>query len=193
MAERLRLIDIARVQGGTVSAVNVDNGMGAACFGAMEIRHPESRLLRHLESETELKSAIRVSTGDVAVASIGSAGQSAVVDALWDDAVLTRDCLVVRLRPEEDRVTPEWLYAWTWSHDFRYQMDVVTSAGKAPRLTARALAAFTIPILPRDDQNRIGALATRLDAARKLAAQTASLLDRLQRVEIDLDLYGVLD
>ena len=172
---------------------NVDGGTGPACFGAQEVRHPESRSLRHVEAETEVKSATRVAAGDVVVTSIGSPGSSVVVDPLWDDAVLTRDCVLVRLRPEEERVTAEWLFAWTWSHDFRYQIDLATSAGTAPRLTARALAAFTIPVLPGDDQLRVGALATRLDAARRLAAQTAALLERLQSVEINLDLYVVLD
>ena len=192
MVERLPLDDIADILVGTIAGHTVDGGDGPASYGTDEIRNPWSSPTRHLPSDVDLSRTVRVAAGDVAITATGAPVHTALVREPQEGAVLARECIVMRLHAGTDLVRTGWLYAWTWTDDFRFQIERLAAGTTVPRLTAWGLRTVTIPVIAHAQQTRIGALTAQLESARQLANETASNLARLQQTAVDLALYELL-
>lgn len=181
---RAELGDVAEIIRGTVPSKPLDGGEGEPFFGLAEISASGHGPVRAVSRESVDARAARVHVGDVAVALLGSVGDAALIHEPHSGSVLGREC--VAIRPNVSEVTGAWLYVWTLSADFRNQVSRNISGTTMPRLSARSLPEFTLPVPPLDHQKEIQA---RLDSFQRAIASLGRVLgefEELQQIEVDL-------
>ncbi len=183
-APRASLIDVANVMRGAVTSKSSDAPDGVAFFGLAEITASGSGAARSVSADDVPDRAPGVEPGDVAVALMSSIGNAALITARHRGAVLGRECALVR--PASDRVTGAWIYGWTQSEDFKEQVRLHSTESTMPRLGAKALEQFTLPIPSLVAQRELQEVVSELDDALARVADLQRGLQDLRQTEIEL-------
>lgn len=181
--EMRQLGEIASVRRGYTKPIESDDGV--VFFGVSEILAGGSGRQRIVvdQGDGPRNAAERVHEGDVVVALMAAIGQSALISARHEGAVLSRECAVIR--PEAE-VSGAWLYIWTQSTDFREQVTRHTSGSTVPRLSYRALNEMLLPVPSAARRADAEALVAEFDGALERLGQVRSHLQELRAVEIEL-------
>jgi type I restriction enzyme S subunit len=177
--------------------------LGAVCEAPLELSTPASGDLRpyvaleHIAqglprllawSRAEMAGSTKASfkTGDLLFGKLRPNLRKAVRAPF--DGICSTDILVLRARPS--LISQEFLeHLAHWSEFVRYAMDSA-SGTRMPRTSWRALRAFEFPLAPLQEQRRIAAILSSIDAAtescrvateRLLEVRRAMLADLLRR------------
>jgi len=190
MTDELSITDVADVLRGTVPAHTVEGkGDGPAFFGLAEISS-SGIVTRSPEPGTDLSGAVLLDRNDVVVALLGKLGEVAIVAEGSAGCVLGRECAALRLKRGEDRLDPRWLLVAMRSSRIREGARLAATGSTMPRLNVRTLGDFTIPVPPRETQQRILDRLDALEGAIQAQAQLLGSLNRLLDVEIELSVAG---
>ena len=122
--------------------------------------------------------------GDLIFASLDRGHQTLVIDEQVG-AVLGRDCLLVRLKPNSG-FSPEFIGAWTETEDFRRQVSRYVSGTTMPRLTQKALDLAVVPQLTPAQMRDIVELRRDFAAALHSAEEAVEQLRALRSVEMEV-------
>ncbi len=191
MTQRISLDAIADVHAGTSIDRKQRAEAGIPVFGFDQLAGRRGDLPPCIPPDVLPARATRLRTGDVVIATIGKAGRSAVIGTEYEDAVLDRECAVIRLRDPDGPITAEWLHLWVRSSDARAQMNAKAAGSTIPRIPVRQLRELQVPVPQREVQLRSTRQLRRLDTALAATCDTLAILEQLQRTEIDLCMQDV--
>jgi restriction endonuclease S subunit len=85
-----------------------------------------------------------------------------------------------------------WVLAWTRTTDFQQQVEFNKSGTTMPRLPARMLESFDLPLSSMEHQREVGELVATFDAAIQLTTQQLAELKALASVEVALAFDGAI-
>ncbi len=195
MTSDLTVQDVAEVLRGVTPAKTVDGigdePKGPSFFGLHEITDGGATS-RFLEPSFSVERAVFLRKGDVVVALLGAIGAVAIVNDATDGAVLGRECAALRLRSSEDRLTSGWLQLVFESRPVRERAQAMATGQTMPRLTPKALGELTIPIPPRDVQDKVVDRMGKFDEAIKWQEDLLINLRDLRGREIELAMSGLV-
>jgi hypothetical protein len=184
------LADVAEVSPGSSIDRKRRTHDGVAIFGLDQVAGRPLELPPCIDESNLPKRTTRLRAGDVVLALVGRTGRAALVGPDYDGAVLDRECAALRVHDPAGLVTPEWLHLWVRSGDCRTQMDTHTTGVAIPRVPISAVRRFTLPLVPREEQQAAATRLHDLEAALVATHDTFELLEQLLAVETDLAVYA---
>lgn len=111
--------------------------------------------------------------GDFLLTIVGTIGRAAIVEESRE-AIFQRSVAMMRLKP--DLVLPRYMFHYSQSDEFQYQLSRRTNQAAQAGIYLKKLGEVPIPLPPLEEQKRIAAILDQADALRRLRARA---LDRL--------------
>lgn len=179
LATHVQLRDLASIHRGFTPAKPTD--AGEPLFGIAEIGTAGEGEVRYVAPDEKM---VNLKTDDIVIGLLGRIGEAALVPERHDGSVLGRECVALRI--ESDAVTPEWVLAWTQTEDFRAQVQRSTSGTTMPRLSAKRLGDFELPVPELDFQREASEHVANFAAASASVAQLSASLSELERLQNQL-------
>lgn len=126
---------------------------------------------------------IELRAGDVLLSRSGSLAVSAVVEAAWENALISSH--LIRLRISDVRIDPYFLALFFMTLPGKMQIQKWSNGGVQPEISQPAVKSLIVPILPLPVQHEIRRL---ILEARQLRALSRKLLEAAKRaVEIAIE------
>lgn len=126
---------------------------------------------------------IGLRAGDVLISRSGSLAVAAVVESVWESALISSH--LIRLRIRDTRIDPYFLALFFMTLPGKMQIQMWSNGGVQPEISQPALKAIIVPILPLLVQHEIRRL---ILEARRLRAVSENLLEVAKRaVEIAIE------
>ncbi|MCZ7537173.1 MAG: restriction endonuclease subunit S [Acidimicrobiia bacterium] len=185
MTADLAIGELADLLRGNVPANTTEAENGERFFGLAEISHGGATT-RVLLPDVDLERAVRLQEHDIVVALLGKIGDVVIVGEEAVGCVLGRECAALRIRADERRVIPQWLYLVMRSSQFRQRAALGATGSTMPRLSPKVLAEMTVPIPSIDIQARLWSRLAAFDDAISTHRDLIESLCALRDAEIDL-------
>ncbi|WP_066381098.1 restriction endonuclease subunit S [Anabaena sp. CA = ATCC 33047] len=131
----------------------------------------------------------RLQKGDVLLTTRGTVGNTAWVDDTIPYSVMRINSGMVIIRPNTEKLLPEFLYFFLRSPKFGEQVNSLTSGTAQPQLPIRDLKGIKIPLPPLEEQRRIAAILDKADDVRRKRKQAIALTEELLRSAF-LEMFG---
>lgn len=182
MTRWIELGELAEVRRGTTPAKTVGLDDGPGFFGLAEISQG-GIVTRQPEPGLPLEDAVEVQPDDIIIALMGKLGDSAVA---LDSAFLGRECAAIRLRANEDRISPRWLSLALRSRTSRDRLQRHARGSTMPRLPIRRIMELPIPVPSIPQQRRTLERFDIIDAAVRAQSNLLVALNELYDAEVEL-------
>lgn len=131
----------------------------------------------------------RIQRNDVLLTTRGTVGNTAWVDETVPYSVMRINSGMVILRPDIEKLIPEYIYFFLRSPKFKAQVSALRSGTAQPQLPIQVLKSVKIPIPSITEQRRIAAILDRADAVRRKRQEAIALTEELLRSSF-LEMFG---
>ncbi|WP_280267952.1 restriction endonuclease subunit S [Nocardia wallacei] len=188
--ERTALQELAEIAPGPSGSLL--DGLGTAPDGVPVVtpsditssNQVDPRTLRTLpHDEAAGLDRFRLRPGDIVVVRQGSLGRITLIGPALAGALYNSSC--ARVRCHNQRVLPEYLYAYLSSSAMQEELLNRALQGTVPSLNAAILGELPVVLPPLDKQHRVVAVVSDVDELARIHRATVDRLDVLKQALLD--------
>ncbi|MBD2034550.1 restriction endonuclease subunit S [Leptolyngbya sp. FACHB-321] len=131
----------------------------------------------------------RLQKYDVVLTTRGTVGNTAWVNEAVPYPVMRINSGMVILRPDTEKILPDYIYFFFRSPKFQDQVNALRSGSAQPQLPIQVLKNIKLPLPPIAEQRRIAEILDRADAVRRKRQEAIALTEELLRSAF-LEMFG---
>ncbi len=144
----------------------------------------EAASLVYISNDFKPRREIRVKTGDIVFASIGSVGTSALVTEEFNNSFISNNTGKISIK-DKAKLLPEYLAVVLHSVVGKLQFEKESSQTAQPKISDTQVRSFKIPLLPKPTQQKIADLVRQSHEARKKAKELLEIAKKAVEIVIE--------